>query len=68
MIRPRSMQTMDKERPMQGRKNRKILRGKLQRNLRGAPVDAEDLPWRHVRCRRVEGCKFRRSIRSRIHP
>jgi very-short-patch-repair endonuclease len=45
---------------MQGLTNRKILRGKLQRQLRNAPTDAEDLLWRHLRCRQLEGCKFRR--------
>ena len=45
---------------MQGQTNRKILHGKLQRKLRNAPTDAEDLLWRHLRGRQLEGCKFRR--------
>ncbi|TWT23441.1 endonuclease domain-containing protein [Luteimonas marina] len=45
---------------MQGQTNKKIIQGKLQRNLRNQPTDAEQRLWQYLRGRQLEGCKFRR--------
>ncbi|MCA0395433.1 MAG: endonuclease domain-containing protein [Proteobacteria bacterium] len=45
---------------MQGRTNRRIIQGQLQRTLRNHPTDAERRLWQHLRGRQLDGCKFRR--------
>jgi very-short-patch-repair endonuclease len=45
---------------MKGQTSQRILRPKLQRNLRNAPTEAERTLWRYLRGRQLENCKFRR--------
>ena len=45
---------------MQGQTNHRILAGKLQRELRNSPTDAERRLWQKLRGRQIENCKFRR--------
>ncbi len=45
---------------MQGQTSKKIIRKKLQRNLRNQPTDAEQRLWQYLRGRQLEDCKFRR--------
>ena len=45
---------------MKGQTNPSILKPKLQRRLRNTSTDAEQLLWRYLRGRQMDGCKFRR--------
>lgn len=45
---------------MKGQTNQRILRGKLQRNLRSNMTDAERRLWQCLKQREVDGFKFRR--------
>jgi very-short-patch-repair endonuclease len=45
---------------MEGQNSKPIRSGKRQRDLRRNATDAERELWRHLRCRQIDGAKFRR--------
>jgi very-short-patch-repair endonuclease len=45
---------------MIGQTNKKVLKNRLQRTLRSRMTDAEQMMWKVLRNRQVEGLKFRR--------
>jgi very-short-patch-repair endonuclease len=45
---------------MEGQTSQSIHRNKLQRSLRKRMTDAEQVLWRILRGRQLDGCKFRR--------
>jgi len=45
---------------LEGQTNRRILDGKLQRDLRNASTDAERALWQRIRGKQVDNAKFRR--------
>ena len=48
------------EHQMRGQTNKRIIKHKLQRNMRNLPTDAEHRLWQYLRNRQLAGCKFRR--------
>ena len=45
---------------MKGQTSQKILRPKLQRQLRNSATDSERALWQRLKGRQLDGCKFRR--------